>query len=115
MKKKSNFEEMTVNKIQLTSSNSFENSQESDVSMDISGTISKIGLKKTKNKNDTLCMDEFPVDWTIKSKIRFTSKTPFSWTNHIHSMSESIGISSFVQDSDVPKFQIQQGLSVWIN
>ena len=111
--KKKNFEGLKVNKIQLNQKTTTESLVSDESEIDIQLEISKIDVKTpAKKKKNSIVVEEIPIDWTIKTKTKFTSKNSFSWTNHINSLSESVGISAFVQDSEVPtNLTIQQGYS----
>eukprot|EP01080_Neovahlkampfia_damariscottae_P003876 gene3876-7090_t len=111
--KRKNFEGVVVNKIQLKQKYSTDNLNSNDTEIDVQSEITKIDVKTPlkKKKKNSIVFDEIPVDWTIKTKVKFTSKHSFSWTNHINSLSESVGLTSFVQDIDVPSDLSESGYS----
>lgn len=39
----------------------------------------------------------FPLDWTLKTKARFTSPHPFSWVSSMKTHQEAEGISRYVR------------------
>ena len=41
--------------------------------------------------------ETFPLDWSLKSKIRFTSPTSFNWCGTLKTLDEGEGLSSFVR------------------
>lgn len=40
--------------------------------------------------------DYIPIDWTLKSKLRFLSSRPFTWNQKLKTSEESSGITAFV-------------------
>ncbi|XP_022089967.1 protein downstream neighbor of Son-like [Acanthaster planci] len=79
---------------------------------------------------ETLSCECLPLDWSIKSRVRFTSSHPFSWSTPLKTTEEANGISSFVRcdnltgeqrkssESDSArhshwKARLQQSLMMW--
>ncbi|XP_078513069.1 protein downstream neighbor of Son [Lissotriton helveticus] len=42
---------------------------------------------------DSLGTDEFPADWSIKTRLLFTSSLPFTWADHLKAQEESQGLT----------------------
>jgi hypothetical protein len=40
-----------------------------------------------------------PVDWSLKTKVRFISSKPFAWSQKLRTCEEASGITGFVKDS----------------
>ncbi len=43
---------------------------------------------------------EYPVDWCLKTKMRFVSARPFKWCTSLKSTEEAAGINAFVRGSE---------------
>ncbi|XP_002731283.3 uncharacterized protein LOC100366894, partial [Saccoglossus kowalevskii] len=58
---------------------------------------------KPESKSET--HTELPVDWSVRSRVRFLSPELFNWCNNLKSTEESIGTSEFVrcQDTQLPE------------
>ncbi|XP_033635784.1 protein downstream neighbor of Son-like [Asterias rubens] len=69
---------------------------------------SSVETEKRNEKSNTdeqtesnLCTSEFlPLDWSIKSRVRFTSPCPFSWSAPLKTTEEAQGLCSFVRCED---------------
>ena len=76
----------------------------------------------TEEKGELL----FPVDWSLKTKLRFTSSRSFSWCNTLKTKEESKGLAMFVRCGSADTAQLpsadeesravfQKGTMVWIH
>ena len=45
----------------------------------------------------------FPLDWTLKTKVRFVSPFPFSWTQSLRPQQEACGLTNFLTGSHQDK------------
>ncbi|PSN30917.1 Protein downstream neighbor of son [Blattella germanica] len=75
----------------------FENIQTSFTSV-LSHIIGK--EKRTELVNSTKGADFIPLDWTLKTKIRFISRNPFGCTQKLLTCEEASGITGFVRCLD---------------
>jgi len=39
-----------------------------------------------------------PIDWSLKTKVRFMSPKPFAWSQKLRTCEEASGITGFVKD-----------------
>ncbi|KAJ7391761.1 hypothetical protein OS493_016048 [Desmophyllum pertusum] len=54
-------------------------------------------------------LQTFPLDWSLKSKIRFTSSKSFNWCGTLKTLHEGEGLSNFVRcQTRKPKYSIQR-------
>ncbi|XP_038048090.1 protein downstream neighbor of Son-like isoform X2 [Patiria miniata] len=56
-------------------------------------------------KLEKLTSEFLPLDWSIKSRVRFTSPHPFSWSHPLKTTEEASGICSFVRCEDLSRAQ----------
>lgn len=60
----------------------------------------------------------FPMDWSIKTRLRFTSSRSFSWCNTLKTKEESKGLAMFVRCTDVSeenRSAFQRETMVWVH
>ncbi|XP_063080513.1 protein downstream neighbor of Son isoform X3 [Cavia porcellus] len=83
------------------------------------------------SESDTLLpkSKELPVDWSIKTRLLFTSSQPFTWTDHLKAQEEAQGLMQHCRAAEVtlpqsiqdPKFStelrcaFQQSLVYWLH
>lgn len=90
-----NLENTTANKLQPTESIVQENASKKifDTS---DGVTSERGEVETPT-DETEASTTFPLDWSLKSKVRFTSSTSFTWCGTLKTQDEGEGLSNFVR------------------
>lgn len=49
---------------------------------------------------------DIPLDWALKTKVRFTSPFPFSWAQSLKPHQEATGIMQFVEKSSERKVRL---------
>jgi hypothetical protein len=52
--------------------------------------------KKEKNKIELNHLDTIPLDWSIQTNVKFTSRKSFVWMSHLTDMAKTYGLRSFV-------------------
>jgi len=59
----------------------------------------------------------FPIDWSLKTKARFTSSTSFSWTGSLKSAETADSITRFVRchEGDCNSVMLHSACNVWIH
>jgi hypothetical protein len=57
-------------------------------------TVSEDFCEKSFTGSET-----FPLDWSLKTKVRFLSSTPFGWCTPLRGVDESKGVEDFVKNS----------------
>jgi hypothetical protein len=71
-----------------------------------------VGVKRSSGKE--LC-----VDWGLKTRVRFTSSSPFNWCSKVLGKQEARGLSNFVQQQDLNTEDnptcFQQNIMYWIH
>ncbi|KAL9968286.1 hypothetical protein ACROYT_G026640 [Oculina patagonica] len=90
-----NLENVTANKLQPTASIVQENANKKifDAS---DGEASERGEVETPI-DEIEASTTFPLDWSLKSKVRFTSSTSFNWCGTLKTQDEGEGLSNFVR------------------
>ena len=53
-------------------------------------------------KDEIVGSETFPLDWSLKSKIRFTSPKSFNWCGTLKTLEEAEGLSNFVRCHGIP-------------
>ncbi|CAG2232303.1 DONSON [Mytilus edulis] len=67
--------------------------------------------KKEVKKEEPVCTSTFPVDWSLKVKMRVVSSTPLTWCTQLKTMEEAVGVTQFttgqkqVTGNDKSEFQ----------
>ena len=76
-------------------------------SKDTKSSNSKETLSQPENKEENFSMKTeqkgellFPMDWSLKTRLRFTSSSTFSWCTTLKSKEESKGLATFVRCGD---------------
>ncbi|XP_017453429.1 protein downstream neighbor of Son isoform X2 [Rattus norvegicus] len=72
----------------------------------------------TLSESDTWSSDgtELPVDWSIKTRLLFTSSQPFSWAEHLKAQEEAQGLVQHCRATEVTLPQsIPQTLVYWLH
>ena len=88
--------------------------------------VHNIDIKEISS--DQANMEKFPLDWSLKTKLKFTSPKPFSWALKLSSSEESEGRTNFVRcynnstgfslathSYSAEKIRLQKCLMTWIH
>uniref|UniRef100_A0A452RJ06 DNA replication fork stabilization factor DONSON n=1 Tax=Ursus americanus TaxID=9643 RepID=A0A452RJ06_URSAM len=58
---------------------------------------------------------ELPVDWSIKTRLLFTSSQPFTWADHLKAQEEAHGVIQHCRATEVTLPQSIQSLIYWLH
>ncbi|KAF6384609.1 DNA replication fork stabilization factor DONSON [Rhinolophus ferrumequinum] len=58
---------------------------------------------------------ELPVDWSIKTRLLFTSSQPFTWADHLKAQEEAQGVVQHCRSTEVTLPQSIQSLIYWLH
>ncbi|XP_031220268.1 protein downstream neighbor of Son isoform X2 [Mastomys coucha] len=98
-------------------------------SQERTGTELSQSQRVSSSESDTWSSDELPVDWSVKTRLLFTSSQPFFWAEHLKAQEEAQGLVQHCRATQVtlpqslqdPKLStalrcaFQQALVYWLH
>lgn len=100
--------------------NTVEETREFIPDNDGNGQIEEIDKPSSTKEVKRKCLssENLPLDWSLKTRVRFTSNQPFNWCSKMLGSQEAEGICNFVQcqeNNQVPSTLFQQNIMYWIH